>query len=82
MDDAEYIPVIKTVIEGVSKGMIGSTPTEQETIKRKLYEYSRGLYLEVWLSDGEEGEDIEKAKADGEATFDYIYKNEKHPRWN
>jgi len=80
MDDLEYIPLVKTIILGVMKGMSYDNEKEVERINKKLYTYSRGLYLKIWLSNGEEGEDIEQAKQEGIKWFDYIYTNEEYPR--
>jgi len=78
MDDLEYIPILKTIILGVVSGL--SDDNEREVIKKKLYNYSRELYLKTWLSNGEEGEDVEQARQEGIEWFDYIYANEEYPR--
>ncbi|MCD5380523.1 hypothetical protein LR004_01220 [Candidatus Gracilibacteria bacterium] len=79
MDDLEYIPLLKTIILGVEKGISDGSNKEVEIMKKKLFLYSRELYLKDWLNNGEEGEDIEQARQEGIEWFDYIYTNEEYP---
>ena len=81
MDDAEYIPMIKTVIESVLRGFEkADVKVAHEQIREKLYLYARSQYLEVWLRNGEEDEDKDVAKQEGIDWFDFVYVNEKYPR--
>ena len=81
MDDAEYIPVIKTIIKGIQDYAIKLNLQKEQIskIKSKLKCYARELYLKMWLEHGEEGENVVAAKAEGKENFDYIYKYEEHP---
>lgn len=80
MDDIEYILLLKVIMQGVERGISHNEESEMEIIKKEFYIYSRKLYLKTWLSNGDEGEDIEQAKQEGMQWFDYSYTNEEYPR--
>jgi hypothetical protein len=81
-DDEEYIPALKIVITGIIE--VASKHNIEDgvicEIAESIKDYGRQLYLEVWLANGEEGENVEQATEDGIVYFNYIYEHEKHPR--
>jgi len=44
-----------------------------------LKQYCSILYVNEWLKNGGEGEDLDTAKSEGEKYFEYLFKFEKHP---
>ncbi len=82
MDDADYIPLIKSVIIGAVDFAeeLELSKVQQKKIKENIYSYARGLYLEGWLNNIEEDEDRDVVRKEGMDLYDYIYKNEKYPR--
>lgn len=83
MDDADYIPLIKSVIIGAVDFAedFEISKVQQKKIKENIYSYARGIYLEGWLNNVEEDdEDRDVARKEGMDWYDYIYKNEKYPR--
>jgi hypothetical protein len=84
MDDAEYIPLIKIIIKGIQDYAIKlNLPKKQiSEIEIKLKDYSRKLYLKIWLEQCKEIDGVISAEAESEGagTFDYIYEYEEHPR--
>ena len=84
MDDAEYIPLMKIIIKGIQDYAIKlNLPKKQiSKIESELKDYSRKLYLKMWLEQCEEIEGVITAEAESEGTetFDYIYEYEEHPR--
>jgi len=84
MDDAEYIPLMKIIIKGIQEYAIKlNIPKKQiSKIESKLKDYSRKLYLKMWLKQCEEIDGVVSAEAESECTetFDYIYEYEEHPR--
>lgn len=84
LDDEEIIPMLKAVINGISEQLIseGFTITEIKKIVYELKQFSKDIYIAEWIKNGEEGEDIAKAKKEGEKYFNYLLKYGKHPNWN
>lgn len=82
MDDADYIPLVKSVIIGAVDFAedLELSKAQQKNIKENIYSYARGLYLAGWLNNIEEDEDIDVVRKEGMDCYDYIYKNEKYPR--
>ena len=87
LDDAEYIPVVKIIINGIQESMLSSGIAEKdvESLKNRLIEFTRELYKELWLKHAKENEDSEVFDLDSESEsaeyyFDYIYKHGEHPR--
>jgi len=80
-DDTEYIPAVKSVIFGIKQFAITIEFNEMEisTLEETLKNYSRQLYLEVWLSHNEEGEGVDEATEASNYYFDYVYEHEEHP---
>jgi hypothetical protein len=83
MDDSEYVPFVKAAINGIGAHASSLALNEREiaSLKESLKAYARARYLELWLENGEEGEDKETASAEGMEYFDYVYKHNKHPEW-
>jgi len=84
MDDAEYIPLIKRIIEAIDSyvGNSSNSTSDSAKLKQKLLAHAKGLYIETCLLHAEEnGEDIspEECKDESEEFFDYIYKHEEYP---
>ena len=87
LDDAEYIPVVKIIINGIQESMLSSGIAEKdvESLKNRLMEFNRELYKELWLKYAKEDEDSENLDLDDESEsamyyFDYIYEHGEHPR--
>ena len=87
LDDAEYIPVIRVIIEGITKAMTeaGMNKKEAKAVEKTLQGFNRDLYLNGWLRNAKEelGEsefDMEEESEEGTFYFDYIYKHGRHPR--
>lgn len=82
MDDADYIPLIKSVILGAIDFAEESelSKDQQKRIKEETLNYARGIYIEGWVKSGNKAQDIEQATQEGLDWYDYIYKNEKYPR--
>lgn len=88
LDDTEYIPVVRLIIEGMAKemrssGMLG--PNCHEVVD-KLKAFNRSLYQNIWIEHakedeewGEEPADLEKEYESAKYTFDYIYEHGEHP---
>lgn len=84
IDDAEYIPLIKRIIEAIGSYLIQSdkSMSEIENLTGSLVAYAKKLYVESCQIHAEEsGEDIpqEQVKDESEEYFDYIYEHEEHP---
>lgn len=85
LDDAEYIPVVKVIIEGIEESMFSANIEKKEIreVKKQLKDFNRRLYTDLWLKHAreDEGENIDQRKEIKSARyyFDYIYKNEEHP---
>ncbi len=73
-DDAQYIPMLKTVINGVVSTM--ADPLSQRQVQQALYEYARELYMQAWVASGDEED---PAIDEGLETFDSIYEQEMMP---
>ena len=89
MDDAEYIPTVRVIIEGIAEEMRSSRMGEPncDEIAEKLKTYNREMYQNIWIEHAKEDEepedeepfDLEKEYQLAKYTFDYIYKHRKHP---
>ena len=85
--DAEYIPVVRVIIEGIGKALTkaGVGKKDVKTAEETLKKFNRDLYLKGWLRNaredlGESKVDLEEETEEGTYCFDYIYKRGKHPR--
>ncbi len=88
-DDAEYIPVVRLIIEGIAQemGSSGMPESNCREVAENLKEFNRGLYQKIWIEHAKEDHDpddepldIKKEYELAKYTFDYIYKHGKHPR--
>ena len=85
MDDAEYIPTVRVIIEGIIEEMRSSRMGKKncDEIAKKLKAYNSERYQNIWIEHAKEDEeplDLEKESQLAKYTFDYIYKHRKHPR--
>jgi len=86
LDDAEYIPVVRVIIEGIAKAMTeaGVDKKEVKAAEETLKKFNRDLYLKGWLKNAKEELesefDLEEETEAGTYYFDYIYKHGEHPR--
>lgn len=87
LDDAEYIPVIRVIVEGIAKAMTeaGADKKDVKAVEKILQKFNLDSYLKGWLKNAKEelGEsefDGEEETEEGTYYFDYIYKHGEHPR--
>jgi len=87
LDDAEYIPIIRVIIEGIVNAMAeaGADKKDARAIEKTLKKFNLDLYLKGWLKNAKEelGKsefDMEEETEAGTYYFDYIYKHGEHPR--
>jgi hypothetical protein len=87
LEDAEYIPVVRVIIEGIAKGLTaaGLHKKDVKAAEKTLLMFNQALYVEEWLKHareelGERKLDMEAETARGTYYFDYIYKHGEHPR--
>lgn len=90
IDDAEYIPTVRLIIEGIIEEMrcSGMGKSNCDEIAEKLKVYNREMYQNIWIehakedeeSEDEEPLDLEKEYQLAKYTFDYIYEHGEHPR--
>ena len=73
-DDVQYIPILKTVINGAVSTI--TDPLSQRQVQQALYDYARELYMQAWAANGDEDD---PAIDEGLETFDYIYEHEMWP---
>ena len=88
LDDVEYIPVVRLVIEGIVEEMASSGLLEPNCneVAEKLKAYNRTLYQNIWIEHAKEDEDSDEEPLDlakeyqmAKHTFDYIYAHGEHP---
>lgn len=85
LDDVEYIPIVKIIINGASKPIPFSDLSDADIqhIKDTLKEINRDLYVGIWLKHAKEDEgniNVEEETESARYYFDYIYEHGKHPR--
>jgi hypothetical protein len=87
LDDAEYIPVVKVIIEGIAKAptSAGMGKKDVKAMEKTLRAFNRDLYVDGWLKNareksGEKEPDMDAEAAEGSYYFDYVYKHGEHPR--
>ncbi len=87
LDYAEYIPVVRLIIEGIAKGLnaAGLDKEDVKAAEETLRAFNRDLYVEEWLKHAREESgdtklDTEAETAEGTYYSDYIYKHGEHPR--
>ena len=84
LDEAEYISVVKIIINGAVKPVPSSDLSDADSrhIKDTLKEFNRDLYVDAWLEQAEESENKIDREAETESAkyyFDYIYEHGEHP---
>jgi len=85
LDDAEYIPTVRVIIEGMAKGMesYGMGRPYSHELAEKLKGFNRQLCQNLWVKQakGDESQaNGEKESEEAKKIFDYIYKYGKDPR--
>jgi len=87
LDDAEYIPIVRVIIEGMAKAMtsVGLDKKDVKATEKTLRTFNRDLYVDGWVNNareesGEREFDMEGEAAEGNYYFDYVYKHGEHPR--
>lgn len=87
LDDMEYIPIVKGVLNGLSDRLLkaGYSKSKVAHVLQRLKDYCKALYVSGWLKnwkeDRDEGdEDMDKARTEGENYFEHLYKYDRHPR--
>jgi hypothetical protein len=88
IDDAEYIPTVRVIIEGITKEMKSSGMGESNCheLSEKLKTFDRQMYQNIWIEHAKEDEDPDEGPLDLEKeyelakyTFDYIYEHGEYP---
>jgi len=81
LDDIEYIPIIKKMINGIASQLNNShfSKSEVAPIKKTLKQYAKDLYVKAWIKNRLEEETVDEAREIGEEYFEYVYKYEEHP---
>jgi hypothetical protein len=81
LDDTEYIPVLKKVLDGIVEELSRSnfSKTNIGSIKKTLKHYAKDLYVKAWIKNKLEEETVDEAGEMGKEYFEYVYKYGKHP---
>ena len=88
LDDTEYLPVVRLIIEGIAEEMrsFGLLEPNYTEVAEKLKAFNRSLYQNIWIEHAKEDEDPDEEPFDLEQeyelaqyTFDYIYEHGEHP---
>ena len=88
LDDTEYLPVVRLIIEGIAEGMssAGMLMPYCDEVAGKLKAFNRSLYQNHWIEQVKEDQDPKEEPFDLESeyqlakhTFDYIYEHGEHP---
>ena len=81
LDDAEYIPIIKKIINAIANQLNSSDFSKNEIseIKKTLKQYARDLYAKAWIKNKLEEETVDEAREIGKEYFDYVYRHGRHP---
>ncbi len=74
MDDAEIIPLVKDVVNGMS-----AHSTDVETVREALFKFARKKYTDLCKKHQTEDGDDEDRLEENEEYFAYVYENEEHP---
>jgi len=73
-DEAEFFPLLSTIINGVIATLVN--PTERENVKHCLTDFVRDEYIKTWIQniDEDEGEpNIDKETKEAAKYFDNSY---------
>lgn len=81
LDDTEFIPFVKAVIQGAADRMTAARYAEGqiEDMRIALKEYSKELYVKEWIKNREDGEAVDAARDQGGRHFEDLFKHGKHP---
>ena len=84
LDDAEYIPVVRIIIEGIVKSMSNANFNKKDIQgnEKDLKKFSRDFYVKGWLKNAKEDEedtDLEDETESARYYFNYIYEHGEHP---
>lgn len=74
IDDAELLPLVKDVVNGISKNS-----TEVEIVRQTLFKFAQNKYVDLCKKHQEADGDHEDQQQENEEYFEYVYKNEEHP---
>jgi hypothetical protein len=75
MDDAEILPIVKDVVNGMS-----AHSTDVETVREALFKFARDKYTDLCKKhQAEEEEEEEDQLQENQEYFEYVYENEEHP---
>ena len=77
LDDADYIPALKSVIQGISQ--VADDAVGQQQVSQKLLKYAREQYVQWSLENCDNEEDPQQVIEEGLYWFDYIYEHEQYP---
>jgi hypothetical protein len=85
IDDAEYIPTVRVIIEGITEGMgsCGMGKPNCDELAENLKTFNREMYQYLWIKHAKQKEgqlDLEKESQSAKYDFDYIYEYGEHPR--
>lgn len=85
IDNLDHILSLKRIIEGITDYLKSNGVAKEELtdLILNLKSYGKELFIEGWLAttdEEEKEENIEEVKNEAAKHFDYIYKNEKHPK--
>ncbi len=83
LDDTEFIPFAKAVMQGVADQLAadGIPKGKIEAVGSALKEFCKQLYVKGWVKNREEDETIAEAEKKGAKYFEYLFKHGKHPPW-
>jgi len=73
-DETEFFPILKIIILGTADSF--KNGSQKKEIEQELVEYSKQLYVSLWLLHAEEDEeeiDVECEKAQANTNFEKIY---------
>ena len=73
MDDAEILPLVKDVVNGIS-----AHSNNVEKMREELFRFAQKKYTDICYKDPDVAEDVQLQE--NKEYFEYVYENEKHPR--
>ena len=81
MDDAEYIPIIKAIIQGAIESGEENELSELQInkINSTLVTYAKGLYIQGCLIHSDEDSNNDNYIVESGEWFKYIYEHGKYP---
>lgn len=73
-DDAEFLPLVKDVVNGIS-----SISSNSKLVQKTLFKFAQNKYVHMCKKLQEENGDYDDLEKENEEYFEYVYKNEEHP---